>query len=367
MAAGADVEGEAVRHDRTAVTAVGRQVGEAGQDVQPRQYLAIGLDVADKTLDLSHEIGIYPALKLVDASFGREDLLLIDFQFLGDVAFGIDKCLLAYPLLRDLVLEGVADLDVVAEYVVVSDFQRADARAFYLALLHLQEVVLAAPGDVAELVQFRVHAGGDDIALAELGGGVGGHRATDVAEEAAAAAQLPDHTVEFGHAAAAAKRGDRVGLLQRTPELHHFARQYLARRRTGKDALQVAHVGHQFLKLTKVPVLFHEMLHHVIAGVQLGYVKDGHREPLTEQAGAHGGTAAVDDIDQRSSLRARSRPEYLEVAERELVHPDELRAVYPGYRADIAQTGMVRLLQIDEQRPGSADAKRTGIYGKTLQ
>ena len=109
------------------------------------------------------------------------------------------------------------------------------------------------------------------------------------------------------------------------------------------------------------------MLHHVVAGIQLIQVHHGHREPLAEQAGAHGGAATVDYIDQRSPLRARGRPEDLEVAEGELVHPHELGPVYAGDGADIAQAAVMRLLEIDEQRPGGTDAQRAGANGKSLQ
>ena len=75
--------------------------------------------------------------------FCTEDFLLIFFEFLGDVAFGIDKRLFANPLFWDKLFVGVAHLHIVAKDVVESDFQTLNASACYFAFLDLEEIVLA--------------------------------------------------------------------------------------------------------------------------------------------------------------------------------------------------------------------------------
>ena len=97
---------------------------EARQHIQPGDDPAIGLDGLDISLDFGDQIGEQLRFKRVDSLFGSEDLFLIDLQFFGDVPFGADQRLLADPLRRDLIFEGIADFDVVAENVVEADFEK---------------------------------------------------------------------------------------------------------------------------------------------------------------------------------------------------------------------------------------------------
>ena len=168
---------------------------------------------------------------------------------------------------------------------------------------------------------------------------------------AGVAAQLPDR----GHPA------------QRAPELADFPRQNLAVGGARNDALQVADLAQVGLELGEQLFVVVQELHHVVARLQLLEVHHRHRQPLAEQAGAHRGAAAVDDIDQADPLPARVALEDLQVAEGELVHPHELLLVDAADRADVAQARMLRLLQVDQQRAGRADRERESLDGEALQ
>ena len=78
-----------------------------------------------------------------DLVFRTEYLLFVFFQFLRDVTLGVRQGLLAHPLGRHLVAIGVTDFDVVAEDVVVTDFETTDPRGFCLTLLHVKQVLFA--------------------------------------------------------------------------------------------------------------------------------------------------------------------------------------------------------------------------------
>ena len=110
-----------------------------------------------------------------------------------------------------------------------------------------------------------------------------------------------------------------------------------------------------------------QQLDHVVAGFQLLDVHHGHREPLPQQAGAHRGAAAVDDVDQRHPLAPGVALEDLQVAEGEFVHPHELFLVDAPDRADVPQAGMLRLLQVHQQRPRRADGQREAVDGEALE
>ena len=96
-----------------------------------------------------------------------EDFLLIFFEFLGDVAFGIDKRLFANPLFGNKLFVGVAHLHVVAEDIVESYLQTLDAGACDFALLDLKEIVFARSLDVAQFIELYVHSFVDDSAFVE--------------------------------------------------------------------------------------------------------------------------------------------------------------------------------------------------------
>ena len=95
-----------------------RLLREAREHVQFRQDTAVLLDGDDAVLDVGDQVGVQAGFNLVDAAFRRDDLLLVFLQFLGDIALRIDQGLLADPFRGNLVLEGVADFDIVAENVV---------------------------------------------------------------------------------------------------------------------------------------------------------------------------------------------------------------------------------------------------------
>ena len=99
--------------------------------------------------------------------FRTEDFFLIFFEFLRDVAFGIDQGLFANPLFGDKLFVGVAHLHVVAEDVVKSYLQTLDAGASDFALLDLKEIVFARSLDVAQFIELCVHSFVDDSAFVE--------------------------------------------------------------------------------------------------------------------------------------------------------------------------------------------------------
>ena len=86
-------------------------------------------------------------------------------QFLGDEPLAVDQRLLADIGLRHQLLEGVGNFNVVAEHLVVADFQRADAGFFLFLGLHLRNDALAAFQNVPQAVHLFVEAVPDDTAL----------------------------------------------------------------------------------------------------------------------------------------------------------------------------------------------------------
>ena len=192
-----------------------------------------------------------------------------------------------------------------------------------LSLLHFQQVVLAVTGDLAELVQLLVHAACNDVALAQLGCGLGVHRLSEVVQQLGAVAHLREHLVKRLHSPSAAQPDDRRRLAQTTAQLHHLARHDLACRRPRYDALQVADVSDHGLQTHQVFPVVHKMLHHIISRFQFLQVHHRHRQPCAQHSRAHRRRAFVHHLDQRGAFLAGCRCKDLQVAECEAIHPYE--------------------------------------------
>ena len=130
--------------------------------VEVGEGLGIVLECHDTFRCSSDQLTIKTRFENENLVFRTEDFLLIFFELLRDVAFGIDQRLFANPLFGYKLFVGVAHLHVVAEDVVESDFQTLDAGARDFSFLDLEEIVLARSLDVAQFVELCIDAFVDD-------------------------------------------------------------------------------------------------------------------------------------------------------------------------------------------------------------
>ena len=127
----------------------------------------IDLDGGDEIGKLCHQFVVQTGFQNQNLVFRSQNLLFVLFQFLRDVSFCIDQCLLAYPVGRNLVFMCISYLDVIAEHVVVGYFQAGDARQFTFALLYLQQIILARVSNVAQFVQLLIDSVGNHSSLVD--------------------------------------------------------------------------------------------------------------------------------------------------------------------------------------------------------
>ena len=169
MAAGLYFDVERVVDSGAAVVVLGGKECEAGKAVYLGHELRVALYCGHILLDLRHKLAVDAGLDGQDAFLCTHYGLLVFLQLRGDVALGIDEGLLADPVLRHLVGVGVAHFEVIAEDVVVTYLEAADAGAFAFGLLDVQQYLFAVRQRVAEVVELAVHPFGDDVALTQLG------------------------------------------------------------------------------------------------------------------------------------------------------------------------------------------------------
>ena len=118
MAAGFYIQRIAVVNLRAAVFILCCQVSKPCQYVNFCNYAGVGLDGLHPLLDIGHQGGVNTALDGINSLFCPKDGLFVLLQFRGNVTLGRHQRLLADPLRRNLVLIGVSNLEVIAEYVV---------------------------------------------------------------------------------------------------------------------------------------------------------------------------------------------------------------------------------------------------------
>ena len=89
---------------------------------------------------------------------GGQNRLFQIFQFLRDKTFPVDERLFPYIAFGHLVLERVRDFDIIAEHLIISDFQRTDSGCLPFFGLHFGDNPLAAVQDMPQAVHLRIVA-----------------------------------------------------------------------------------------------------------------------------------------------------------------------------------------------------------------
>ena len=208
------------------------------------------------------------------------------------------KCLLADPLLRHLVLERIAHLKIVAEHIVESHLQGWYSRALALALLYLQQIVLAVAGDGAQVVEFFVVAVGDDVAFADELGRVGLDLFLYAVFQALAEVELFTDPLErfvVGIEASVLHGADGV---EGVAQLHDLAWGHAPHSHLRDDSFQVSHAVELFVDEVAEVGLLEEILHHVESLIDLAGVFQRKYHPPPQHSASHGRHGQVYDIKQ---------------------------------------------------------------------
>ena len=299
---------------------------------------------------------------------GAEDLLFVLLQLLGDIAFGVGQRLLADPRLRHLLLMGVAHLDIVAEDVVVADFQRRNARRLALALLDAGQIVLAVEGDAAQVVQFGVHAVGDHAALLNL---VVERIGIDLAGDAVAhpfqQVDLSGQCVQLRVVGRFERGLEQLDGEKRVFQLHQLAGRDARRGDARSDTLHIPHQRHLFAHDVGQIGVPDEFLDHVQPLPDLHGVLDRHGDPPFQQTAAHRRQRTVDDVGETALLAGAVRREEFEVADRELVDPDVILLIDTRYGGDVRDVAVLGEFEVVENRPGGRETAGEVIDAESLE
>ena len=154
---------------------------------------------------------------------------------------------------------------------------------------------------------------------------------------------------------------------ERILELHQFPGRHPRRGDTRRNTLHVAHQRHLLAHGVGQVGILDEMPDYVQPFVDLHGILDRHGDPPFEQAAAHGGERAVDDIGEAALLAPPVRREQLEVADREFVDPHVVVLVDTRNRTDMGDVAVLGEFEVVEDGAGGGYAAGEMVDAETLE
>ena len=286
--------------DGIAVVDVGADVLVAGGHVrQGLEAVQLGqkpCGAADAGFPLGHEIAdlveqlVLQGAKLV---LGAQDGGLHVLQLLGDVTLVVGQGLLAYVGIGDHIHEGLGDLDVVAEDLVVAHLEGLDAGAFLLLSGYPLHPALTVGHDAAEAVHLGVVALLDHAALTDGKGRLLADGAGNLVADIRKGIQLPPDAgqllgggvlqkpLQLGEDGGGGGHGAEVlGVGGAVDDL-------------GDQTFEIKNMGQKLANLLPLHKAAVQLLHSPLTAQDVGGGQEGMLHPLTEHSRAGGGLGAV--------------------------------------------------------------------------
>ena len=306
MAAVPDLDAVGEVHHRAGVIVVTGHIRQRAQHVQHRDCLRGFLHAMNLGGNLVPHLGKdlvfqrrQPLLRAEHRAFER-------FELLCDIALAVCQRLLADIMLGDCVNIGLADLDIVAEYTVISDLELADTGLFALPLLNGSDLPLAARCQIAQGVDLRVVTGSDQAALAQQDRRIVNDRGLDQVVDVL---QQIDVARDFSQQGLPEQRRLFADLRQ-AGDCGRQRAQIAAVCRTIDDAPdQPLHVEHLFECIGQCRAGDHivaQRSHRLLAARDMQRVIQRPLQPLAEQARAHRRPGAVEHPEQRAFFLSRA-------------------------------------------------------------
>ena len=289
-----DIHHVAVVHLGADVMIVSSHLGQAHVHVDLRKSGGRGTDPLGAHGDLitdGHEQLVLQSVHLIRRAQNRG---LRPLQFVGYVSFGICQSLFADVMLGHQALEGLGDLDIVAEHPIVADPQIADAGFFSFLGFDPLDPALAALHNGAELVHLGAVSVPDHPTLTDGKGRLVHDSRID---------QLPNvrqridgfrNIPKFLRGSLFRQKGLDIGqstnALADGPQIPSACRTHADLGDQSLDIEQIGQKGVQILPQHKVTVQFGN---GALAAADTGNIGEGMLDKAAQKAGTHGGGGFV--------------------------------------------------------------------------
>ena len=355
MASLLDIQYLRIINNRAHIAVLIRSLGKRQETIHAGDEVGIDLNLRDILLHGSNQLIEESCLQNQDLLIGTENLLLVFLEFLGNISLGLRQRLLADPLLRHLVLEGVAHFQIITEYIIISHLQTADARLLYFPLLNLQKIILAMTADGTQIVEFCIITIGYHIPLVDKLRRIRLNLPGDALFQGFAYVELLAHSLQGIVLGMLASHLDGLDGFKCILQLHHFSRRYSAHGYLGDDTFQVADAMKLVVEKLAELRLLEEILHDVEALVDRAHILQWEYQPAAEHSAAHCRYSLVDDVEQRQTI-VLHRSHQFQTSDGESVHAHELILFDARKRRDMVDLRMLGNLQILHDGTAGDDA-----------
>ena len=282
-----------VVHRGAAVAVADGHRGQGTEAIQLRHRRGAGLDPGHLAGKLRTQVGEQLIFQGGDPVAGGENIALQVFQLLGDIALAVYQGLLSDIGVGDLILEGVGHLDIIAEHLVIADFQGADTGFLFLLGLHRGHEALAPVEDAPEPVHLRVEAVPDKLALPDGEGGLVpegiGNTLCQVIQGVQGAVELVEATLGEGRQ----QRLDSGKLFHGGPQGHHIPAPGAAVDDAAHEPLHITDTGECQNQLLPGDGVIYQALHAIRTAVNIPDAEKRPFQPAAQHPRTHGGLGLI--------------------------------------------------------------------------
>ena len=152
-------------HRGAAVVVIQRHSSKAAQHIQPSYGRRRLLDARQLRCNRRSHLLVQLGSPVYGFLLGVQHPFLQLLYLLGNVPLGIGQGLLADIMRRHLILEGIGNLDVIAEHPVIPDAQRPDAGGILFPFLYLRQDAPDILRKMPSLIQLLIVPLPDDTAF----------------------------------------------------------------------------------------------------------------------------------------------------------------------------------------------------------
>ena len=290
-------------------------------------------------------------------------------QLRRHVALAVGQRLLAGIAVRHLIVVRLGDLDVVAKDLVVLNLEVFDLGQLALLRLQVGNPLLTVRGSLAQLVQLRIVAVPDEMAVAHQQRRIRVDRPREQIHHVVKRRQLLQQLAQ--HA-----RG--IQPLDGGVDCRHM-RKRVAQRQTvlgvdaavgnaAEQALHVVDLRQLLAEQVGGHIVFLEHLHRVEPTVDLLLHRQRLLDKAAQHAAAHRRAGIIQHAEQRPLLLAGAHGlRQFQIAPGRVVEHHEPLVVVLGDAGDVLERVLLRLLQVLHQRARRADAQLQPFQAKRLQ
>jgi hypothetical protein len=341
-------------------------IGKGREHVASRHYPCRCGDALGLARQLVHQRRIELPVAGDSPLLGGQYLALKFFELGGDKAFGVGEGLAPVVIVRDPVQIALADLDEVAEDLVVPHLERRNPGTFALSRLDAGEQLFAAAGQAALLVELLVPTIGHDA----------GPRHYRRFSRQPSVKGLGDvgHRIEaLGQKAQARRSGRRQGFVDSRQEIETGTnRLQLARIRQPeadprRQPFEIRDVFERAAHLVEKARIVDQFCHRPMPFADFVEIDGGSQKAVAEQAGAHSGLGVVKNVHQGALATAVGRPLELQIADRGAIDDQRVAGLAPDEGPDMIEPTFLRAFHIADQGAGHSYQGLAGLEAESVQ